>query len=235
MSAGGSSELLTPAASEIVPTTLDEINARLEILHSLKANVDRLSVVPAKVEEFLALKPSVDAMKEKIRSLQESVKKYESTTKLVTENDKEVKLLRTEVGALQATVSEQTVMIDQLQTNINSTEQYSRRCNMEIHGISYLNKEDLGATIIDLAHKLNIADFNPADVVVCHRLRSRREGAPPILIQFTSVPTKDRWMNARKKLATLPRKETWAGSDCENERFTTISCKHYCTDSPLGR
>lgn len=207
MSAGGSSELLTPAASEIVPTTLAEINAKLEILHSLKANVDRLSDLPAKVEELLALKPSVDAMKETIRSLQESVKKYESTMKLVTENDKEVKLLRTEVGALQATVSEQTVMIDQLQTNINSTEQYSRRCNMEIHGISYVNEEDLGATISDLAHKLNIADFNPADVVVCHRLRSRREGAPPILVQFTSVPTKDRWMNARKKLATLPRSE----------------------------
>lgn len=204
-SVGTADEALLSAEEDAVSARLAQINAKLELLHSLKANVDRLCELPAKVDDLLSLRPSVDAIKETIKGLQESVAKCESMMQLVTANDKEVKLLRSEVGVLQATVTDQTAMIEQLQANVNSTEQYSRRCNMEIHGIPCTNGEDLKVTLADLAVKLGIGSHNTAEVVACHRLRSRREGAATILVQFTSVSVKEQWMNARKKLATLPR------------------------------
>lgn len=205
LGAGGAEEASLSADEGAVTAQLAQINAKLELLHTLKVNVDRLSDLPAKVDDLLSLRPSLDAMKETIKGLQESIKKCESMMQLVAENDKEVKLLRSEVGVLQTTVKDQTTLIEQLQTNINSTEQYSRRCNMEIHGIPTANDENLKTTMNDLATKLDIHCHNPVDVVACHRLRSRREGAAPIMVQFSSVSVKEHWMAARKKLATLPR------------------------------
>lgn len=203
-----SEEAASASQEDTVSAQLAAISQKLELLHTLKANVDRLCDLPAKVDDLLLLKPSVDAMKVTIASLQESVRKCESMMKLVQQNDQEVKLLRSEVGALQATVSNQTSMIEQLQTNLNSTEQYSRRCNMEIHGIPITDDEDVKAVIEDLAERLNIGRHHPAEVVACHRLRSRREGAAPILVQFSSTSVKEKWMSARKKLAALPRSGT---------------------------
>lgn len=108
---------------------------------------------------------------------------------LVKMNDQEVKLLRSEVGALQATVSSQNTIIEQLQSNINSTEQYSRRLNLEIHGIPYTSREDLSVTTKGLAEKLNIC-AHPAEVVARHRLRSKQEGAAPVLDRFSTVSAK---------------------------------------------
>lgn len=205
LSVGGADEAASSADEGAVTAQLSQINAKLELLHTLKINVDRLCELPAKVDDLLSLRPSVDALKETVKCLQESITKCEAMMQLVTENDKEIKLLRSEVGVLQTTVKDQTTLIEQLQTNINSTEQYSRRCNMEIHGIPYTNDEDLSITMDDLATKLDIRCHDPVDVVACHRLRSRREGAAPILVQFSSVSVKEHWMGTRKKLATLPR------------------------------
>lgn len=204
---GTTGEAVLPPEDDAVSAHLAQINVKLELLHSLKANVDRLCELPAKVDDLLSLRPSVDAMKETIKGLQESVGKCESMMQLVTANDKEVKLLRSEVEVLQTTVTDQTAIIEQLQANVNSSEQYSRRCNMEIHGIPCANGEDLSVTMADLAVKLGLATHTPDRVVACHRLSSRHEGAAPILVQFTSVSVKEHWMNARKKLATLSRSE----------------------------
>lgn len=207
LSTGSVSEDTPSDGGNAVAAQLAEINSKLELLHSLKANVDRLCDLPAKVDDLLSLKPSVAEMKETIKGLQESVKKYEVLMQTVTENEKEVKLLRSEVSALQATMSDQTAVIAQLQSNINTNEQYSRRCNLEIHGVPCTRGENLKETLVDLAQKVEIASFDPAEVVACHRLRSRHDGTAPILVQFTSVSSKEHWMSARKKLATLSRSE----------------------------
>lgn len=207
LSVGGSCDSGTPANDDTVSSQLADISAKLELLFSLKANVDRLCDLPAKVDDLLSLKTSMDAMRETICALQASMEKYESIVALVTENDKEVKLLRTEVERLQGTVSGQTELIENLQTNINATEQYSRRCNLEIHGVPVSTDEDLSVTLNGLASKLNLAIPTPAEVVACHRLRSRRDGAPPILVQFASVSVKEHWMKARKNLVRLVRSQ----------------------------
>lgn len=201
---GAVGEAVASPDGDMVSLQLAVISQKLTLLHSLKANMDRLCDLPSKVDDLLLLKPSVDAMKETIKCLQESASKCEYVMELVKQNDQEVKLLRSEVGALQATVSSQNTIIEQLQSNINSTEQYSRRCNLEIHGIPYMSCEDLSVTIKGLDEKLNI-NTHPAEVVACHRLRSRQEGAAPILVQFSTLSAKEQWMNARKMLATLPR------------------------------
>lgn len=201
------SEDVLPTGGDAVAAQLAEINWKLELLHCLKANVDRLCDLPAKVDDLLSLKPSVDAIKETIKGLQESVRKCESLMQTVTENEKEVKLHRSEVGALQATVSYQTTMIAKPQSNINTNEQCSRRCNLEMHCVPCTSGEDLQAVLVDLAQNLDVASFDPAEVVACHRLRSRRDGIAPILVQFTSVSSKEHWLSSRKELAALSRSE----------------------------
>lgn len=92
-------------AEDDVSLQLSGINTKLELLYSLKANVDWLCDLPAKVDDRLSLKPSVNTMKKTMKSLQESVK-YESVMKLAEANDKEGMLFRSVVGALERTVSE---------------------------------------------------------------------------------------------------------------------------------
>lgn len=199
-------------ASQLDLNTLSQqisaINRKLDLLSSLKNNVDALMQVPAKVDDLLSLKPSVDKMKKAVEEVEKSIsffsKKYDSLLATVTAHDKKVKSLESDVVSLQSLVSEQSLQIEHLKWDMNEAEQYSRLSNLEIHGHPSADGENLGEVLTELAGRLDIS-FQASEVLAIHRIPSKHSRSPPILVRFISVSVKERFMNARNRLRTLAR------------------------------
>lgn len=154
------SEFISQDGSSSISAHLDAVNKKLDLLHHLKKSVDRLSDLPTNIEDLLLMRPTVEALKETVGGVQDSItffsKKYDSILALVNSKDNEVKLLRSEVSSLQSTLSEQALAIEQLQSNLNDKEQESRQSNMEIHGIPCSPNEDICGVVKAIAVKLDI-------------------------------------------------------------------------------
>lgn len=185
-----------------------EISTKLELLSGLKTSVEQLSQLPMKVDGLLSLRPTVESMKETVNSMQESVQffsdKYDSLLGLMASQQKEVKELRVEVDTLQSTVDCQAQSLQRLQRDLNDMEQYGRRPNMEIHGLPFSPAENLVVALKDLAGKIGLSDFQPSDIAAVHRLPSKPDSTPPVLVRFVSVRAKEAWMSTRVKLHSLP-------------------------------
>lgn len=187
---------------------LASMNAKLEALLSLKQSVDSLEVLPAKLDELLALGPIVECLQTTVKDVQTSIAdfsaKYNSLLTLATSNNQTVKALQAEVSDLQAKVQSQATEILKIRTEQNDSEQYSRLANMELHGLPTSPGENLVASIAELASKLSIAKtFQCSDIQEVHRLPGRRDGIAPVLIRFSSVSLKEAWMAERGALRLL--------------------------------
>lgn len=82
-------------------------------------------------------------------------------------------------------------------------ERYNRLPNPEIHGMAVTPNKDLKKNIAGLAQKLAIVSFQSSDILAAHRLPSKKEKAPLVLIRLTSAEIRETWMNARGKLRVL--------------------------------
>ncbi|KAH8009599.1 hypothetical protein HPB51_018444 [Rhipicephalus microplus] len=60
--------------------------------------------------------------------------------------------------------------IQKLRQHLNYLEQYSRRQNLEIHGIPHSQGEQLLGKLNNLAKQLNLAELTPANIDGLHRL-----------------------------------------------------------------
>ncbi|XP_040072429.2 uncharacterized protein LOC115323502 [Ixodes scapularis] len=185
------------------------INEKLDSILSLKASVNLLLELPAKVNELLLLKPTIDRMNVTVEEVQTSIsflgKKYDSLLATVSAHATDMSELRTEVASLKDTVCEQAHTIQSLQTEMNDADQRGRQHIMEIHGMTVKTDEALPSILAGLADKLGIPGHQPADVVSVFRLPGKPSIKPPILVKFTSVATKDKWMQARSKLRQFSR------------------------------
>lgn len=86
---------------------------------------------------------------------------------------------------------------------MNEMEQYSRRKNFEIHGFPSKPKENLQSFLSDLAQQLDVPNFAATQVSAIHRLPSRDNTTPAILVQMCSVEAKEQWLRSRKNLPRL--------------------------------
>lgn len=187
---------------------LATMNEKLDLLSSVKSSVDLLLQLPAKVDDLLLLKPSVEKMKETVRDVEKAIsffsERYDSLLAREITREKEVKTLQSEVVSLQSAVSDQAATIERLRSDINESEQYSRRSNLEIHGLPCADGENLFTFLTDLARDLDVG-LQPSEVLAVHRLPGKHTAVPPILVRFSSVVVRERLMNTRKKLRSLGR------------------------------
>ncbi|KAM7284579.1 serine/arginine repetitive matrix protein 1, partial [Ixodes scapularis] len=113
------------------------------------ASVDSLGVLSAKLDELLALGPTVECLQTTVKDVETSIgdfsAKYNSPLTLATANNQTVKALQAEVSDLQAKVSpdSQATEILKIRTEQNDSEQYSRLANMELHGLPTSPGENL--------------------------------------------------------------------------------------------
>lgn len=191
-----------------VASQLALINVALQQLLPLKTSVETLLPLPAKVDQLLALKPAVDELRNTVGTIQSTVDsfgaKYNSVLALASTNEESVKGLQNEVCEVRATLEEQAQEILRLKEELNSSQQYSRRCNMEVHGLPYVSGENLVETMEDLSRRLNLP-FRSSDIIAIHRLPRKRDSTSPVLVNFAAVGIKNAWMTARVQPQGLSR------------------------------
>lgn len=173
----------------------------------LKANVDTLLDLPTQMNQLLTLKPVVESLKSAVTEVQKAVDflsaRYDSLLSTATTNSTAIKELREETTLLRTVVTEQSQTIEHLKEELNDNDQYSRLSNLEIHGLPHAPSENLGSVVGELAGKLGLDNFQPRDILAVHRLPSRRDGPPVILVRLASVSLREQWLATRGKLRTL--------------------------------
>lgn len=95
---------------------------------------------------------------------------------------------------------EKDATIAELRDNVCSLEQYSRRNNVEIHGLQKSPNEDLPKEINILAGRLGLPEVAAHDTEAIHRLPVREGKVAPVLIRFTHRSTRDLWLSKRTAL-----------------------------------
>ena len=168
-SSSSSPESKTPPAKsvKIMPSTSDstEMAEMREMLTQIQDNTNKL------LEDNQTLRMQYADLHE---SLNFHIAKVE---KLETENQtlkKEVRFLKT---SLEEVKEDNDAMAEDLATAINKIddlEQYSRKHNLEFHGIPESSQENLAEQIIKLGNVLNVPIRNN-DIDICHRLPASKK------------------------------------------------------------
>ncbi|XP_075529376.1 uncharacterized protein LOC142560841 [Dermacentor variabilis] len=204
----------SPNELDALQSQIGAINKKLDGLSSLRPDINSLLSLPAKIDQLLVLTSTVDTLQSSVNHIQNSVAfmstKYDDFLVRIEASEKEIKQANSEVSSLTLKVQEQEIGIHSLQTEMNKREQYSRRSNLEIHGLPAAPNEDLRAVAANLAKKkLTIKDFDSSDILAIHRLPSKNKHKNPvILIKFASVSVKETWMACRHKLQNLCKTDT---------------------------
>lgn len=199
----------TAAGVDAAPNydSLSELSAKIEILLPLK---DAISSLVLKVDELLQLKSTVDVLQKSVDSVQETVNfvsgKYDEVIATSATQQATVEQLKSEVHALKSTVSDQAEELASLRKELNNVEQYSRRANLEIHGLPQHKGEKLLPIISDLAQKLEL-NFTESDIEAIHRLPANRDRPPVLLVRFASPTLKELWWNCRGSLRALAEQD----------------------------
>ena len=118
------------------------------------------------------------------------------------------------------------IMAEDLATAINKIddlEQYSRKHNLEFHGIPESSQENLAEQIIKLGNVLNVPIRNN-DIDICHRLSANKKSNKPrpVIARFKSYEVKKALYSARKQLKNQSLNHVFPGADIVyiNENLT---------------
>ena len=174
-------------------------------LNKIQRNTDEL------LKEHRAL---CNHYKELQKSLEFHINNVES---LETEN----KALKKDIASLKQTVRHTDEKIAELNVDLNGVnkdlctainqiddlEQYTRKHNLETHGIPETHEEHIPEKIIKLGKILNIHISNN-DIDIWHRMATRRSNSDPrpIIVRFKSYRAKTELYRARKLLKSVSLK-----------------------------
>lgn len=154
-----------------------------------------LAEISRKLDELLPLKNTVHEIEKSINMMSE---KYDSVLAELTRQDSEVKSLKGRVTKLEAVVAESE--LHKVNTAINDLEYQSRKLNIEMHGIPQEKNECLLGKVNAIASALNIDVLTKQDVSAMHRLPSRNDRVPGVIVRFTCQSIRDQWLEQRKRL-----------------------------------
>lgn len=170
-----------PKSDVDVSTMLVSMNNKLDELLDLKETVGgieaSISMMSAKYDEILE---SVKGQREEIKQLKSKVAELEGK-----DNGEEVKRLRNELHDL---------------------EWRNRKLNLEFHGITKTKDEDLMSKINEIAPSLELPELAEAEITALHRLPSKPDKIPGIIVRFASQTTRDAWLSRRGKLRNTGNK-----------------------------
>ena len=186
-SSSSSPESKTPPAKsvKIMPSTFDstEMAEMREMLTQIQDNTNKL------LEENQTLRKQYADLHESLNFHMAKVEKLETENQTLK---KEVRFLKT---SLEEVKEDNDAMAEDLATAINKIddlEQYSRKHNLEFHGIPESSQENLAEQIIKLGNVLNVPIRNN-DIDICHRLSASKKSnnkPRPIIARFKSYRAK---------------------------------------------
>ncbi|KAH9379191.1 hypothetical protein HPB48_009199 [Haemaphysalis longicornis] len=182
-------------------------SVKVRVSVRLRKSLESLPELHAKVDSLLLLRTEFVGLSKHVQELQESVeftsKQYDTILDQVKHNQQQMSNGEEKIDVLKKTVFEQAVQIERLQEDQNKSEQYSRRENLEIHGLPFEQDEGLKDELWKLAVALKLPNFAPSDVFAIHRLPSKRDTVPVVLVRFASLSVRESWSAARGKQRDL--------------------------------
>ena len=190
--------LSVPSRSATMPTPteiLQEEETSLEersrseiwkILVEIQAKVAKI------LDENQELKKDIDSLKTSIQFNDEQVAKIQKENEqlIKTNND------------LQAEVYDLGKRVETLEFDHDSLEQYTRKFNVEVHGIPECEGENLSDIIIKVGQKASV-DIAHQDIDIVHRLYRKPPTIKPIIVRFTSYRKKREFYQARFNLKDI--------------------------------
>ncbi|CAN8019773.1 unnamed protein product [Ixodes persulcatus] len=183
----------------------------------------------------------MDAMEKSIAV--QSVK-HDAVIAKLTQQEKTVEGIeanRQKMHKMESVILKQDLKIRELKATVDSVEQYSRRNNVEIHGVRQNEKKNLLNVIQWLATKLELPVPTADDIEAVHRLGPREGKTPPIILRFKDRAVRDLWITKRvvlrqerifinENLNKSLRQLFWSAKQCAKE-------KHYkyvwCTNGKI--
>lgn len=168
-----------------------------------------LAEIHRKLNELLTIKSKVDALQKiekTVENIEESVKvmsnKYDEVIATLKHQTDDISNLKKRVMKLEAEAKEKEV--DKLKCEVNELDQYSRRLNLEVHGLPQHTNENLLEKLNKLACDLELAPLSERDVEAAHRMpaKTERKNDKPdvVIIRFSSRLTKERWLEKKSEL-----------------------------------
>ncbi|CAN7994320.1 unnamed protein product [Ixodes hexagonus] len=157
-----------------------------------------------------------------------TIQKLDSQEKTIESIEKSANLLSKQTKEIEQLAFDNDARIKDLEWAVENMEQYSRRRNIEIHGIAPHVHEDLPTILKNLATRLDLPPPEPDKIEAMHRLRARDKVAP-IIVRFNDRSERDRWVSKRtalkadhifinENLTKLQKWLFWNAKECAKER-----------------
>lgn len=181
-------------------------------LHDVMSKLDlvlrRLDVLEKKHEEQVVMHDAtdrkIDKQTETIEGMEKTLEflssKYDNLLITVESQKEEIKDLKEKTTRLEAELLAKDEQVSDLEIQMDRLEHYSRKKNLEIHGIAHAEGEDLRAVLSSVASKLKLGAPNHEDVEVVHRIKAKAGMIPPIPVRFSRQEMKEEWLKKRTTL-----------------------------------
>lgn len=158
------------------------------VLAEITRKLDMLTNLPQQVEDVKA-------------SIQLMSQKYDDILSRQVSQEKELTSLKKKVSKLEENANPSD--IQQLKASVNDLEWRSRKLNVEVHGIPVTDNENLITKLNEVAKLVSLSELSATDVEAVHRLPSRQGKVPGIIVRFSQLSLRDRWIEKRKVLRNM--------------------------------
>lgn len=181
-----------PQCRDAVPraSNSEGSDSELDIKSALASIIQRLDNLPI-------LTQKVEKMEE---SLQHISDRFDEFEKKVSRQENEIKGLKKRVAELETKEDMNQVIQTQLLQEVNDLEFRNRQLNLEVHGIPAVAGENLLSLLNGVAEKLEVPPLTETDVQTVHRLPTKPDKVPGIIIRFTKQSMRDAWLKEKEKL-----------------------------------
>lgn len=141
-------------------------------------------------KEMRELKSSMDFFNEKFEQAKQERSELEQENKSLKETNEKL-LLDCETLRKQVFQHEQ---------RITASDQYSRKCNLEVKGLPYAEGENLVNTVSHIGRLVN-EPISESDIDACHRVPTKNQNvAPNIVLQFKCRSKRDAVLERARKI-----------------------------------
>lgn len=183
--------------------SLADIMAKLDVILS------RIDTLEKKQEEQLAKHEATNSKLEEqggtIQGIESSLEllssKYDDILRNIESQGSEIKELKKKTADLEEQLVAKCARLSIVEQDVDRLELYSRRNNIEIHGIGENDHEDLRAVLRSTAEKLDLSAPTDEDIEALHRIKTKSKSVAPILVRFARREVREKWIAKRYTLS----------------------------------
>lgn len=187
---------------DLLATQMIEMNKKITSVLNRIEEIERKMNVQGGKNDSIIMKleqngKTIDVIE---KSLDHLSSQYDELLKKTENQSRTIEELSKKTNRLEALVVERDEEIQSLKLAVDNAEQYSRRNNIEIHGVKQVANENLTHIIESIAVKLDLPPPKDQSVEAVHRLHSKEGKTAPILVRFSERNTRDMWIKKRVTL-----------------------------------